>query len=227
MDRSPPSPSVASSHLVLAYEHYLSIETYPGAPPPPGLPRKPCLYKQVFDKKHIYPDPVGSCPRLSSTPATLTRFSLSLSLSSPPLPHFLSVSVRAMFSATTKIAAAAAVAAIALLPGGASAAPVQMQKRHFAGQATYFAVGLGACGWTSSDADFIVALNTPQYSQDSHCGQQVAILNQQNGVWQTATVVDECPGCADGSLDMSPALFAALNGGNMDQGVFPIGWHFV
>lgn len=65
------------------------------------------------------------------------------------------------------------------------------------------------------------------YNEEPHCGKQVAILNQQKGIWQYATVVDSCPGCVAGSLDMSPSLFAALNEGNMDQGVFPIGWHFL
>lgn len=125
-----------------------------------------------------------------------------------------------MFS-FTKIAAAA-VAALAIT---ASAAPIN--KRHFDGQATFFDVGLGACGWTNADSDFIVALNSPQYSQQSHCGEWVLILNQQKGIWQAAQVVDECPGCAEGSLDMSPALFSALNAGDMGEGVFPIGWHFI
>lgn len=95
------------------------------------------------------------------------------------------------------------------------------------GQATYFQTGLGACGWTSSDSDFIVALNEPMYQIDSHCGEKVAIHNPAKGTWAVATVVDECPGCAWGSLDMSPALFSALNQGDMDEGVFHIGWHFI
>ena len=121
---------------------------------------------------------------------------------------------------------------IALVAAAAAvvAAPVeQMEERiTHTGQATYFAVGLGACGWTNSDSDFIVALNSPQYTAQNgaNCGQWLTITNEQNGNTAQAYVADECPGCADGSLDMSPSLFSQLANGNMDEGVFPISWHF-
>lgn len=87
-------------------------------------------------------------------------------------------------------------------------------------------MGLGSCGWTSSDSDFIVALNQPMAQSDNHCGKQVSIQNTEKGVTQQATVVDECPGCAYGSLDMSPSLFKALNNGDTSEGEFPISWSF-
>ncbi|EST06192.1 Barwin [Kalmanozyma brasiliensis GHG001] len=116
------------------------------------------------------------------------------------------------------------VLAIALAVAGASAAP--LTKRGSGGQATYYAAGLGACGWTNSGSDFIVAMNAPEWAGGSHCGQTVTITNNQNGNTQTAQVADLCPGCSWGSLDMSTGLFSALNNGNMDAGVFPISWTF-
>lgn len=46
----------------------------------------------------------------------------------------------------------------------------------------------------------------------------MTITNTQNGKTAQAFVADECPTCDYGSLDMSPALFGALNNGNYDEG---------
>lgn len=115
------------------------------------------------------------------------------------------------------------VLALALAVAGASAAPIVKRS---SGQATYYAAGLGACGWTNSGSDFIVAMNAPEWNGGSNCGKTVTITNTQNGNTQQAQIVDLCPGCSWGSLDMSTSLFSALNNGNMDAGVFPISWSF-
>ncbi|KAL7420484.1 hypothetical protein Q5752_004434 [Cryptotrichosporon argae] len=109
----------------------------------------------------------------------------------------------------------------------AAAAPVEKRITH-TGQATYFEVGLGACGSYNVDTDMIVALNSAQYEANDggNCGQYLEIENTSNGKTAYAYVADECPSCAYGSLDMSPALFSELSGGDMDEGVFPISWHF-
>ncbi|KAK4705303.1 chorismate synthase, partial [Phenoliferia sp. Uapishka_3] len=79
-------------------------------------------------------------------------------------------------------------------------------------RATYFAVsfvGLGACGITNSDSDFIVALNSAQYGDSgaisSYCFKEITI--SYGGKSTTAQITDECPGCPYGGLDMSPSLF--------------------
>jgi expansin (peptidoglycan-binding protein) len=76
----------------------------------------------------------------------------------------------------------------------------------------------------------IVALNQDMYEQNNggNCGQWMSITNENTGNTVEAYVADECPspGCGSGDLDMSPSLFAALNNGNMDDGVFPISWNF-
>ncbi|SAM77611.1 uncharacterized protein UBRO_01836 [Ustilago bromivora] len=115
------------------------------------------------------------------------------------------------------------VLAVALAVAGAAAAPLAKRS---SGQATYYAAGLGACGWVNSGSDFIVAMNAPEWAGGSRCGQTVTITNHKNGNTQSAQIADLCPGCSYGSLDMSTSLFAALNNGNMDDGVFPISWSF-
>lgn len=118
-----------------------------------------------------------------------------------------------MLFSTVAITAFAAVAA---------AVPV---KRGFGGRATYYATGLGACGEVSTDSDFIVALNAPQYGDGypgTNCFKQIQI--SANGKTATAKIMDKCPGCGYGDLDMSPALFNHF--ADPSVGVFQMSWDF-
>ncbi|KAJ3784993.1 RlpA-like double-psi beta-barrel-protein domain-containing protein-containing protein, partial [Lentinula aff. detonsa] len=70
---------------------------------------------------------------------------------------------------------------------------------------------VGACGTVHSDSDYIVAVDEDMYSS-SLCGKTVVITNEASGAQVTATVADECPGCATStSLDLSVAAFEALS----------------
>ncbi|KAH9468484.1 hypothetical protein Pst134EA_009027 [Puccinia striiformis f. sp. tritici] len=105
--------------------------------------------------------------------------------------------------------------------------PVSQEKGshlalRFTGHATYFAPGTGACGATNSGSDYIVAMNQAQYAGGSLCQKTVSIKNEASGKSVQAKVVDKCPGCAFGSLDLSPTVFSAL--GDMSAGVLPISW---
>jgi hypothetical protein len=81
------------------------------------------------------------------------------------------------------------------------------------GDGTFFDTGLGACGITNVDTDFIVAVSMIRFDAVSTgnsntnplCGKKVSITF--NGVTKIATVVDRCVGCAKDSLDMTPTLF--------------------
>jgi expansin (peptidoglycan-binding protein) len=46
-----------------------------------------------------------------------------------------------------------------------------------------------------------------------------------NGKTATATIMDLCPGCAYGDLDMSPSLFQ--NFADPDVGTFAMTWEYV
>ncbi|GHJ89992.1 hypothetical protein NliqN6_6394 [Naganishia liquefaciens] len=114
-----------------------------------------------------------------------------------------------------------AVAALAAL--GVSAGPV---KRDFGGRATFYATGLGACGEWNNDSDYIVALNSAQYGggyPGPECFKQIKIWA--NGQEATATIMDECPSCNYGDLDMSPSLFNQF--ANPDDGVFQMNWQYI
>jgi expansin (peptidoglycan-binding protein) len=112
--------------------------------------------------------------------------------------------------------------AVAALAAFATASPV---KRGFGGRGTFYAVGLGACGNVNTDAESVVALNAAQYGSGypgPECGKQIQITA--NGKTETATIVDLCPGCGHGDLDLSPSLFEKF--AHPDVGVLSIDWEF-
>ncbi|KAF8212414.1 RlpA-like double-psi beta-barrel-protein domain-containing protein-containing protein [Mycena galopus ATCC 62051] len=91
---------------------------------------------------------------------------------------------------------------------------------------TFYSTGLGACGGTNSDSDFIVALNqdTFGYSYPSqYCYKKITMTY--NGKTTTATIVDSCPGCpSSGGLDLSPGLFSFF--ADQSEGVIYGDWSF-
>lgn len=74
----------------------------------------------------------------------------------------------------------------------------------------------------------MVALNTAQYGSTNqvsqHCGETVTITYQGNT--QHARIVDSCPTCPYGGLDMSTSLFSALTDGDMGLGEMQVQWSF-
>ncbi|GAA5796358.1 hypothetical protein EDC94DRAFT_622602 [Helicostylum pulchrum] len=101
------------------------------------------------------------------------------------------------------------------------------------GKATYYDVeaGVGSCGIQSSNSDHVVAVNHGQMDNGANpnknpkCNQKVKI-NGPNGKDIEADVVDTCPGCSHGCLDMSASLFELVCG-SLDLGVCSINWDFV
>jgi expansin (peptidoglycan-binding protein) len=103
---------------------------------------------------------------------------------------------------------------------GADAAPVT----EYSGQATYYnADGTGACGFKATPNDLnVAAMNGSQYKK-SLCGQCVLVTGPKGMV--KVRIVDLCPGCAQGDLDLSKQAFAAIS--PLSAGRIKIKWHFV
>jgi hypothetical protein len=87
------------------------------------------------------------------------------------------------------------------------------------GQGTFYATGLGACGITNTDADFIAAVSHllfdtfPGYNgvnpnDNPVCNRKVTATYQGKSV--TVAITDRCTGCNTTSLDFSPAAFDEL-----------------
>jgi len=101
--------------------------------------------------------------------------------------------------------------------GSTSEVPIGEEQ---AGIATYydFADGSGACMFepTPDDLD-VAALNAEQFSQAAYCGACAHVAGPDGEV--TVRLVDLCPECKAGHLDLSPSAFekiAPLSAGRVD-----------
>lgn len=92
----------------------------------------------------------------------------------------------------------------------------------YSGRATYYQVGEGACGSTNSPNEHVVALNQAMYGDSSQesswCNKKISITNPKTHKTVDAAIVDDCPTCPHGALDMSQSLFGALTNDNFDEG---------
>jgi len=106
------------------------------------------------------------------------------------------------------------------------------------GDATYYGIGLGACGWTNHEPDLIAAVShamfdsfatTEAEKNDSNlnpiCGRMATAYLAGHGT-VTVKIVDKCMGCnITGSLDFSMAAFNKLT--NFGAGCRAIPQHAV
>ncbi|CUA73604.1 hypothetical protein RSOLAG22IIIB_10906 [Rhizoctonia solani] len=95
-------------------------------------------------------------------------------------------------------------------------------RQAFTGDATYYYAGLGACGGTNGDWEHIVALNQAQWDNGANCYRGITI--QAYGKQIDAAIVDLCPSCGYGALDLTPALFQGFT--NLDVGRFSVTWWY-
>ncbi|KAI5452420.1 hypothetical protein NCC49_000583 [Naganishia albida] len=94
-------------------------------------------------------------------------------------------------------------------------------------RATFYAIGLGACGNYNHEPDFVVALNSAQYGggyPGPECFKYITITGGPKNGHAVAQIVDECPTCPYGGLDMSIALFEQF--ATQDDGVASITWWY-
>lgn len=96
----------------------------------------------------------------------------------------------------------------------------------FEGEGTYYAAtGDGACSFgASADNPLLVgAMNAPDYDNSNVCGACAHLKGPEGEV--TVRIVDLCPECAHGDIDLSPAAFEKL--APLEKGRIPITWQFV
>ncbi|KAI9321586.1 RlpA-like double-psi beta-barrel-protein domain-containing protein-containing protein [Dichotomocladium elegans] len=97
-----------------------------------------------------------------------------------------------------------------------------IEKRGYSGSATWYDVGLGSCGKTNTNSQMVVALSSSLMGNKGYCGRKIKATYKGKSV--TATVVDTCPGCSSGSIDLSPSAFKKL--APLDAGRVPVQWTF-
>ena len=96
----------------------------------------------------------------------------------------------------------------------------------FTGVATYydFADGTGACMFDPSPEDMdIAALNEVQWQGSAWCGACADVSGPLGSL--RLRIVDLCPGCGHGHLDLSPQAFEKI--AELPQGRVDINWQFV
>ncbi len=76
--------------------------------------------------------------------------------------------------------------------------------------ATYYATrGMGNCSYPRPPADGLyVALSPPEYAKAARCGGYLEVSGPAGSV--LVKVIDQCPGCAAGHIDLSETAFARL-----------------
>ncbi len=107
-----------------------------------------------------------------------------------------------------------------LVGGSCSAVPADET-----GDGTYYAAdGTGNCSFDASPNDLLVAaMNHPDYGTADWCGACVAVTGPKGSV--TVRIVDQCPGCQHGDLDLSPQAFDMI--ADHAAGRVSITWHEV
>jgi expansin len=93
------------------------------------------------------------------------------------------------------------------------------------GEATYydFADGSGNCSFDPSPEDLRVgAMNHEDYAASAACGACAAIEGPNGAV--TVRIVDQCPECPAGDIDLSPEAFAEI--ADLSLGRVPITWQY-
>jgi len=91
------------------------------------------------------------------------------------------------------------------------------------GDATYydFADGSGNCGFPATPDDLMVAaMNAVDYAGSAACGACVRIEGPDGSV--DVRIVDQCPECPQGDIDLSPEAFALV--APIEAGRVPITW---
>ncbi len=94
------------------------------------------------------------------------------------------------------------------------------------GDGTFYATadGSGACGYDKTADVHIAALNSTDWADSAWCG-ACADVTGPNGNLVRVRIVDECPDCTPGQLDLHPDAFAEL--APQTEGRIKISWTFV
>jgi expansin (peptidoglycan-binding protein) len=111
-----------------------------------------------------------------------------------------------------------AVVSVALVMA-ASGAPACAAPVSGSGRATYFDGSKGGnCSFGPPSTNLYVALGPAEYQAGAACGGYIDVKGPKGSV--RVKVVDQCPECEKGHLDLSQAAFARI--GNVSEGIIPI-----
>jgi len=106
-----------------------------------------------------------------------------------------------------------------------TAAPASDATASYSGDMTFYnPEGVtGKCGHNNLQTDHVVALSASQLNGVANCDKTIRI--HRNDLSTTAKVVDLCPGCGSGSVDVTPAVFNVL--ADPAEGRVHVTWEFI
>lgn len=152
-------------------------------------------------------------------PAAISPLSIYLTTTTKPPPPTLDVPHTPPKMHRSTAATNLLVALLFFFALLANAAPIE-KRASYSGDATFYEVGLGSCGETNSDDELVAALSSELMGSGEYCGKSAKIKSKSGSV--TVKVVDTCPSCAKGSVDLSPAAFKKI--GDLSEGRISITW---
>jgi hypothetical protein len=169
------------------------------------------IYVAPTTTSSVYVEPTTSSIYVEPTASSIYVEPTTSSTYVAPVITSTSVYVQPTTSTTSSAPAATTSAS-----SGPSVNGLAAPGTEYTGDLTWYDVGLGACGITSTPDQAIVAISqdifdSPQYKTANPnlnplCGKTVTITGK-GGVSYTATVVDRCVGCAEADLDLSLDFF--------------------
>jgi expansin (peptidoglycan-binding protein) len=118
---------------------------------------------------------------------------------------------------------AVAVVTVVLVRTGSAACAAPAQAR-VAGKATFYAAtGAGNCSFDKVSTPLVVALGPADYRSGAACGGYLDVTGPKGTV--RVKVVDQCPECAAGHIDLSREAFTRI--ANPVDGIVPVTWRTV
>jgi expansin len=115
---------------------------------------------------------------------------------------------------------------VAVVRGGAAAcaAPPVPLAAAASGKATFYAAtGAGNCSFDAVSNPLVVALGPAEYRVGAACGGYLDVTGPKGSV--RVKVVDQCPECPAGHIDLSREAFAKI--GNPGDGIVPVTYRTV
>ncbi|KAH0370738.1 hypothetical protein KCU65_g2340, partial [Aureobasidium melanogenum] len=133
---------------------------------------------------------------------------------------------------TTSTTSSAPAATTSASSGSGESSGLAASGTEYTGDLTWYDVGMGACGLTSTSDEAIVAISQDIFDNAQYktanpnlnplCGKYVTITGKDGKTYQ-AKVVDRCVGCAEADLDLSQGFFNTVTS-NGDGRVSGMSW---
>lgn len=136
---------------------------------------------------------------------------------------FGAVPRRWLFGGAGAVLVAVAVVTVVLVRTGSAACAAPAQAR-VSGKATFYAAtGAGNCSFDKVSTPLVVALGPADYRSGAACGGYLDVTGPKGSV--RVKVVDQCPECAAGHIDLSREAFTKI--ANPVDGIVPVIWRTV